>query len=132
MGIPEESFLLFVYGTLRRGGGKDGLLEGARFLRPAIVSGSLYDLGHYPALVLDGRAIVHGEVWRCPTGALAAIDAYEGVDEGLFERVRVDIGSEGLAWTYVAGPLLITRLGAHNLVPSGRWRMPDAAPSDDE
>ncbi len=111
---------LFVYGTLRSGGGAAGLLRDGRRVGPGTVAGTLYDLGRYPALVLDGRGPVEGEVWRCPADALTRLDEYEGVAEGLFERVEVDV--EGVpCWTYVAGPLLASRLMPERRIPSGRW-----------
>lgn len=111
---------LFVYGTLRSGGGASGLLRGCRLAGAGTVAGTLYDLGRYPALVLDGRWPVEGEVWRCPPDALAGLDEYEGVAEGLFERVEVDV--EGVpCWTYVAGALLVDRLTPGRRIASGRW-----------
>ena len=111
---------LFVYGTLRSGGGAAGLLRDGRRVGTGTVAGTLYDLGRYPALVPDGRGAVEGEVWRCPADALARLDEYEGVAEGLFERVEVDVGGVR-CWTYVAGPLLAPRLPPERRVPSGRW-----------
>lgn len=111
---------LFVYGTLRSGGGAAGLLRDGRPVGTGTVAGTLYDLGRYPALVLDGRGPVEGEVWRCPPDALARLDEYEGVADGLYSRVLVDV--EGVpCWTYVAGALLLPRLAPERRIPSGRW-----------
>ena len=111
---------LFVYGTLRSGGGAAGLLRGCRLAGPGIVAGTLYDLGDYPALVLAGSGPVEGEVWRCPAYALARLDEYEGVAEGLFERVEVEAAG-ARCWTYVAGPLLAPRLTPERRIAAGRW-----------
>lgn len=112
---------LFVYGTLRGGAAGAHLLRGCDRITVGKVHGSLYDLGDYPALVLDDAGEVEGEVWRCEGAAvLRALDDYEGVGEGLFRRVRVEV--EGLVcWTYVAGPLLESRLTPSRRVSSGRW-----------
>ena len=111
---------LFVYGTLRSGEGAAGLLRGCRPAGTGTVAGTLYDLGEYPALVLDGRGVVEGEVWRCPADALDRLDEYEGVPGGLYLRVRVGVdGTE--CWTYVAGPRLRPRLTPERRIPSGRW-----------
>jgi gamma-glutamylcyclotransferase (GGCT)/AIG2-like uncharacterized protein YtfP len=111
---------LFVYGTLRSGGGAAGLLRGCRLVGTGSGEGTLYDLGAYPALVLDGRGPVEGEVWRCPAEALDRLDEYEGVPGGLYLRVPVVV--EGTdCWTYVAGPLLEPRLTPERRIPSGRW-----------
>jgi gamma-glutamylcyclotransferase (GGCT)/AIG2-like uncharacterized protein YtfP len=111
---------LFVYGTLRSGGDAAGLLRGCRPVGTGIVAGTLYDLGAYPALVLDGRGPVEGEVWRCPADVLDRLDEYEGVPGGLYLRVRVVVeGTE--CWTYVGGPLLGPRLTPERRIQSGRW-----------
>lgn len=111
---------LFVYGTLRSGGGAAGLLRGCRLVGTGVVAGTLYDLGAYPALVLDGRGPVEGEVWGCPAEALDRLDEYEGVPDGLYLRVPVVVdGAE--CWTYAAGPLLEPRLTPERRIPSGRW-----------
>jgi gamma-glutamylcyclotransferase (GGCT)/AIG2-like uncharacterized protein YtfP len=111
---------LFVYGTLRSGGGAAGLLRGCRLVGAGTVAGTLYDLGAYPALVLDGRGPVEGEVWRCGADAPDRLDEYEGVPGGLYLRVRVVVeGTE--CWTYVAGPLLERQLTPERRIRSGRW-----------
>jgi gamma-glutamylcyclotransferase (GGCT)/AIG2-like uncharacterized protein YtfP len=50
--------LVFVYGTLRRGGagGMSARFPDSKFIADAKVSGSLYDLGPYPGLLLDESA----------------------------------------------------------------------------
>lgn len=112
---------LFVYGTLRRGGSGARLLGSARPAGAATVAGTLYDVGgRYPALVLGGGATVHGEVWICDEPVLAALDAYEGVPEGLFRREWTEVGGEP-ALVYVAGPLLLPTLRAEQRIASGRW-----------
>ncbi|HUE95594.1 MAG TPA: gamma-glutamylcyclotransferase family protein [Longimicrobiaceae bacterium] len=114
---------LFVYGTLRRGGGMHSLLDGCRLHAEATVRGSLFDLGTYPALVLDDRGTVHGEVWECPRETLLRLDSYEGVGEGLFRRVRIEVGSVP-CWTYIAGPRLRSRIASAPTLDRGRWPLP--------
>jgi gamma-glutamylcyclotransferase (GGCT)/AIG2-like uncharacterized protein YtfP len=116
---------LFIYGTLRSGGGAARLLRGCRLVGPGSVAGTLYELGAYPALVLGGDGRVEGEVWRCPADVLGRLDEYEGVAEGLFGRVEVEAGGER-CWTYVAGPLLLPKLTPERRIPSGRWPPPGA------
>lgn len=113
---------LFVYGTLL-GGAPQGALLAGRTRTRATVRGTLYALpAGYPALVLQGQGVVHGEVVDgLDARLMALIDRYEGVDEGLYERVEVDV-DVGLrrerAFTYVmAHP---ERRGGRR-VPEGRW-----------
>jgi gamma-glutamylcyclotransferase (GGCT)/AIG2-like uncharacterized protein YtfP len=112
---------LFVYGSLRRGGVAHGRLAGCRFLRAGRIAGTLFDTGAgYPTLVLGGEGEAEGEIWEVPAPLLRALDRYEGVGEGLFRRVPVEVdGVE--CWTYVAGDALRERLSPAAAVPSGRW-----------
>lgn len=120
MTAPER---VFVYGTLASGGAQAALLGPGRRV-PARVRGALYELpAGYPALVLAGDALVHGELVEVEDPRrLALADRYEGVDEGLYQRVRVDVWV-GLraepAWAWVMAP---ERAREGRLLPSGRWR----------
>lgn len=112
---------IFLYGTLRRGGGADQLLRGCTPEGPATVRGRLHDLGPYPALVLDpGGDPVHGEIWECPGRMLGELDRYEGVQVELFERVKVRLAGRP-CFVYVAGSALQPRLDAANVLTDGRW-----------
>ena len=86
MSLPTcHSSLLFVYGTLRRGGEGRRLLErlGGVYVGKGSVAGELYDLGAYPGALKsqDPSSRVVGEVYRLsnPTQALHKLDEYEGV-----------------------------------------------------
>src|SRR5947208_2308576 len=69
--IPDtDPFLLFVYGTLKRGGVRLAPLAGRPFLGAArtLPRYALHDLGAYPGLVdegADGRS-VEGELYEPP------------------------------------------------------------------
>jgi gamma-glutamylcyclotransferase (GGCT)/AIG2-like uncharacterized protein YtfP len=82
--------LLFVYGTLKHGCCNHRHLAGQTFIGPARTQPgfTLYDLGGYPGIVGDpaDTAGVCGEVWSVDPVALAALDAFEGVHEGLYRR----------------------------------------------
>lgn len=112
----RDGFHLFTYGTLRSGRNGAALLHGCDRVGEGVVRGTLYDLGDFPALLLSGEDEVRGEIWRCPAELLAELDAYEGVDEGLFRRVAVRVDGRA-CWIYVAGP----RLGPR-LLPDARVR----------
>jgi gamma-glutamylcyclotransferase (GGCT)/AIG2-like uncharacterized protein YtfP len=114
---------LFVYGTLMGGAPQGSLLAGKTRTR-ASVRGTLYALpAGYPALVLVGDGEVHGElVDEVDERVLSLIDQYEGVDEGLYERVEVDV-DVGLrrhrAYTYV---MRAPERRGGRVVADGRWR----------
>lgn len=121
-----STFHLFVYGTLRSGGGAAALLDGCVRVGEASVGGILYDIdGRFPALVLYGDAPVQGEVWRCPAGMLFRLDEYEGTAEGLFRRVATEVraanGEAIPCWTYTAGPALSRKLTLDRRIEAGVW-----------
>lgn len=84
------------------------------------VAGTLYDAGEYPALLLGGETRVSGEVWRCPSSLLRVLDRYEGIGQGLFRRVAVEV-DDRVCWVYVAGPKLGPRLRSEAVIESGSW-----------
>jgi gamma-glutamylcyclotransferase (GGCT)/AIG2-like uncharacterized protein YtfP len=122
-----SGFNLFIYGTLLRGGGAEGLLAGCERVGAATVNGTLYDIdGRFPAVLLYGNELVHGEVWHCPPGVLLRLDEYEGTAEGLFRRVAVEARVDGRpvpCWTYSAGPALSRKLRSDARVAGGDWRV---------
>lgn len=95
---------LFVYGTLKRGCKNHAQLDGQTYLGPArtVPGFQLYDLGDYPGMIVaDGElnrptgtaalAGVSGELWLVTPDALARLDDFEGVDEGLYRREPVGL-----------------------------------------
>jgi gamma-glutamylcyclotransferase (GGCT)/AIG2-like uncharacterized protein YtfP len=90
----------FVYGTLRDAERARGLLGDAEFGPDARLVGLGRARGRYPTLVPGG--VTEGRVLLLEDGDLATLDAYEGVDRGLYVRVRCE-GGDGL-WTYVGDP----------------------------
>jgi gamma-glutamylcyclotransferase (GGCT)/AIG2-like uncharacterized protein YtfP len=131
---------LFAYGTLMTGFSRRPLLKGAVLEARGRIRGSLYDLGEYPGVVLEGTGWVHGELYRVPGMAerLSVLDQAEAYDAGdeagsLFLRRRVAVligdGSSREAWIYV--------LNEHARPPargpriqSGDWRAHLAARPD--
>jgi gamma-glutamylcyclotransferase (GGCT)/AIG2-like uncharacterized protein YtfP len=101
---------LFVYGTLKESS-RLGVLLGPsirwRVIGPARVRGTLYDCGEYPALVTrSADGVVTGLLLEFEDDrALPQLDAYEGVDSGLYVRERMQVklenGRRRTAWGYV-------------------------------
>ena len=87
------SSLLFVYGTLKRGCSNHHLLATQSFVGIARTQPGfrLYDLGGYPGIASrsDDREGVVGEVWSVDAEALAELDRFEGVHEGLYRRAII-------------------------------------------
>ena len=108
--------LIFVYGTLRRGGSHHRLLDGARMLGPW-TSGPHYNMldRRIEWDLLSQKERVIGEVYRIEHGMLPALDAYEGCP-GDYRRVRITT-PYGEAWLYLwdrAAP-------PAPVVPGGDW-----------
>lgn len=122
--------LLFVYGTLRAGCSNDIARIQPRAVRDADarVRGRLYDLGSYPALLLDeGADWVRGELYRVPADAWEALDALEepvtearpdGEYFKLVTAVCLADGSTRDAWVYSANPAAVK---LEHLIQSGDW-----------
>lgn len=87
----ERPHVIFVYGTLKRGGSNHGFMRGQAFLGEARLAAgfTLYSLGDYPGLVAapGDHEGVRGELWALDAAGLAGLDALEGLDEGLYARV---------------------------------------------
>lgn len=112
MTVPPEH--LFVYGTLMRGfalRGRAGIEPWLEFVASGRVSGTLYDLGAYPALV-PGPGDVSGEAYRMLAAAplLSRLDRIEDYrpatpTAGQYRRepaeARLGDGRTVTAWLYV-------------------------------
>ena len=86
---------LFGYGTLKHGCKNHRHLAGQRYVGEARTAPGfrLYSLGDYPGMVADAqdREGVSGEVWEVSADALARLDDFEGVDQGLYRRTPVPL-----------------------------------------
>lgn len=81
--MPAEPEIVFVYGTLRRGGSNHFRMAGAEFISGGTVAGHLYRIDWYPGLVLDEAGDeIHGEVFSVDSDLLAALDVFEGLSAG--------------------------------------------------
>lgn len=122
--IESHEAGLFVYGTLRPGGSRWPILEPlASRHRPATASGRLYDTGlGFPAARFGEPGTVVGDLIALLSAeeALAVLDEVEGLERGLFERVRVEVRSAGEtreAWSYVYRP----SVRGLEPIPDGDW-----------
>ncbi|HEX4954518.1 MAG TPA: gamma-glutamylcyclotransferase family protein [Thermoanaerobaculia bacterium] len=113
-----ESALLFVYGSLRRGGENHRFLDGARFLGEARTEPGhqLLDLGRYPGMVAAAEGRVLGELFEVDGETLAALDRFEG-HPTFYQRRPVRLDGDLIAWSY----FLVEVDAEAKPVPGGCW-----------
>jgi gamma-glutamylcyclotransferase (GGCT)/AIG2-like uncharacterized protein YtfP len=114
--------LVFVYGTLRRGGAgsMSNRFPDSKFIAEAVVKGSLYDLGAYPGLLLtESNSTVTGEVYEVDDETLKRLDDFEATSNYLRKQVDVSLGnSRKVCWTYEPDPEFYS---LRRLISSGDW-----------
>lgn len=96
---------IFVYGTLKKGCKNHPHLADQTYVGDARTAPGyrLHDLGDYPGMVAGGDSVT-GEVWSVDAASLARLDAFEGVDEGLYRREPVKLlppFDRETVWTYL-------------------------------
>ncbi|MBP1988004.1 gamma-glutamylcyclotransferase family protein [Halolamina salifodinae] len=82
---------VFVYGTLTEPERVASVVDSYAFLGSAVLSGLHPVQGEYPTLAPGGET--GGRLLR--TDDVDALDAYEGVEEGLYVRVSVPVDGAG-------------------------------------
>jgi gamma-glutamylcyclotransferase (GGCT)/AIG2-like uncharacterized protein YtfP len=114
--------LVFVYGTLRCGsaGAMSLRFPDARFIAAAKVSGSLYDLGAYPGLLLnESNSTVVGEVYEVDDEILNKLDDFEASSNYRRKQVEILLGTHRKAvWTYEPD---LEFYSLRILITSGDW-----------
>lgn len=114
--MSDARFPLFTYGTLRRGCQSPmqvWLDRRARWLGPAWIRGTLFDLGAYPGLRLtpQGAAFVRGDLYRLHSPRdWRRLDRHEGIAADLpapqeYRRRRCTVSDQDgrrlQAWVYL-------------------------------
>ena len=119
-----KKHLVFVYGSLRRGSARSMSIRfpNAKFIAKAEVSGSLYDLGEYPAaLTNESNSLVIGEAYEVDDELLNKLDDFEASSNYRRKQVEISVGSQqSTGWIYV--PADDPASYAHRtLIESGDW-----------
>jgi len=117
-----KKHLVFVYGTLRRGGARAMSIRfpNSKFIADGRVSGSLYDLGAYPGLLLnESNSLVIGEVYEVDDETLNKLDDFEASSHYWRKQVEISFDThKRLCWTYEPNPELFSH---RTLITSGDW-----------
>jgi gamma-glutamylcyclotransferase (GGCT)/AIG2-like uncharacterized protein YtfP len=117
--------LVFVYGTLRRGSGARAMsirFPDSKFIAEAKVTGSLYDLGAYPGLLLnDSNSLVTGEVYEVDDELLNKLDDFEASSSYWRKQIEISLDAHKTrCWIYV--PDDNPEFYSHRmLITSGDW-----------
>ena len=114
--------LVFVYGTLRRGGVRSMSLifPHSKFIADAKVSGSLYDLGAHPGLLLnESNSLVTGEVYEVDDEILNKLDDIEASSNYWRQQVEISLGTHSrICWVYELKPEFYSH---RRSITSGDW-----------
>ena len=117
-----DKHLVFVYGTLRRGGGcaMSKRFPNSKFIADAKVSGCLYDLGAYPGLLLnESNSLVIGEVYEVDDEILNKLDDFEASSYYWRKQVEISLGTHrSICWIYEPNPEFYS---PYTLITSGDW-----------
>ena len=114
--------LIFIYGSLRRGGANamSKRFLTSKFVAEATVIGSLYDLGKYPGLVTDAsKSLVIGEVYEVDDELLSKLDEFEASTNYLRKQVEISFDNHiETGWAYEPDPAFHS---FQTLITSGDW-----------
>ena len=114
--------LVYVYGTLRRGSARAMSVRFpvSKFIAEAKVSGSLYDLGAYPGLLLsESNSWVIGEVYEVDNEILNELDDFEAASNYWRKQVEIFLGTlSRTCWIYEPDPEFYS---LRTLITSGDW-----------
>ncbi len=92
---------VFVYGTLKQGQRNFHYLQAAEFVGHFITDSiySMYAFDDYPAVCLDGRHSIQGEIYHVSDSQFQQLDELERYPE-FYQRIEI-LTSYGDAWMYV-------------------------------
>ena len=92
----------------------------SKFIADAEVSGSLYDLGAYPGLLLnESNSSVVGEVYEVDDEILNKLDEFEAPSHYRRKQVEVSLGARRkVCWVYEPEPEFYS---PRTLITSGDW-----------
>lgn len=109
--------LVFVYGTLRRGGDNHYMLADSNFLGRYTTEPryTMFRLGQFPAVVARGDTAIHGEIYRVSDEVFALLDELECYPS-VFSRQIIHTPA-GDTWMYLYNRLV----GTEHMVPHGDW-----------
>ena len=117
---------VFVYGTLRKGGSNDitRLAPTPVWVGNACIAGTLFDLGAYPGLLLQGEGPVVGEVYAISAELEQRLDEIEEVapqPSGEYDKRWLWINAEGSRLLCLVYEMAAGRLEHAAVIGRGDW-----------
>jgi gamma-glutamylaminecyclotransferase len=101
--VEASKTLLFVYGTLKRGGRNYFRLAHQEFVGEVVTAPRyrVIDLGAHPGLINDAAngLAIHGELFAVDDRCLAELDEFEEVP-GPFVREPIEVAGYETVWAY--------------------------------
>jgi len=109
--------LVFVYGTLRRGGSNHYMLADSNFLGRYATEPryTMFRLGQFPAVVARGDTAIEGEIYRVSDQVFSLLDELECYPS-VFSRQLIPTPA-GDTWIYLYNRLV----GTEDMVAHGDW-----------
>ena len=119
----SDSIFLFVYGSLRRNGSHNHLLDSATWLSQAHTKGKLFVIDWYPGLILDiqegSSQNVVGDVYQDITPNLfAQLDRYEG---DAYDRKIIQVTTNSGSTLYVHAYIYNQDVTRKKTIVSADW-----------
>lgn len=113
------SKLVFVYGTLRKGGKLSYAMENGEYLGDHATPSryKMIDLGQYPAVTPNGDTAIVGEVYRVADEYMSVLDNIEGYPD-LYQRTLIQT-EYGKAYMYWMPDMRDAKCVQR--IPSGDW-----------
>lgn len=114
--------LIAIYGTLRKGNGNHRLIKDSKYLgtfnsQPEF---SLYTLGGFPGLKINGKTSVVMEVYEVTDEVAKNVDNLEGYDPNkasyFYDKININT-PYGLAGVYI----YVNKISENRLIASGDW-----------
>jgi len=115
----EDTKLVFVYGSLRKGRGLNPVLSSSEFVgefktKPKY---TMYSLGAFPCIVKSGNTSIVGEIYKISLETERRLDMIEGVPQ-LYQKGKVDIDGHKDVIAYFMKKSSVKGL---NKVDNGDW-----------
>ena len=119
--LEKKNFLIFVYGTLKKGFLNHIYLKNAVFVKKSSIKGfTAYDLGAFPTIV-EGENEIFGEIYKVNKSELEVLDYLENYPV-MYDRKIVKTTSGEEVFVYFMNNKKLERFNNINIIKDGVWR----------